>query len=123
MRRVWGELRASVCTVGVLALLTLLTSFVLGRVVAPALDAAVVLVLFAWRQPSVDTERLKGLSPQVLVFQQQGGARQVQALQDGAMVRMRSATRVVTSWMGIAIGVGHGTRATRGVGETGGAMA
>jgi hypothetical protein len=39
MRRVRGELLASVCTIGVLAVLTLLSGFVLGRIVSPALDA------------------------------------------------------------------------------------
>src|SRR5262249_5035034 len=54
--------------------------------VAPVLGAAAVVLVFALRQPPPDTERLKGLSPQVLVFQQQGGARQVEALQNGAIV-------------------------------------
>jgi hypothetical protein len=39
MRRVWGELRATVCTIAVLVVLTLVSGFVLGRVVSPALDA------------------------------------------------------------------------------------
>jgi len=39
MRRVWGEMLATVCTVGVLVVLTILSGFVLGRVVSPALDA------------------------------------------------------------------------------------
>jgi len=39
MRRVWGELLATLCTVGVLAGLTLISGFVLGKIVEPALDA------------------------------------------------------------------------------------
>ncbi len=39
MRRVKGELFATICTVGVLAVLTLVSSFVLGKIVEPALDA------------------------------------------------------------------------------------
>jgi len=39
MRRVWGELLATICTIGVLVVLTIMSGFVLGRVVAPALDA------------------------------------------------------------------------------------
>jgi hypothetical protein len=39
MRRVWGELLATLCTVGVLAALTLISGFVLGQIVGPALDA------------------------------------------------------------------------------------
>ncbi len=39
MRRVWGELLATICTVGVLAALTVLSAFVLGEIVAPALHA------------------------------------------------------------------------------------
>lgn len=37
LRRVWGELLVTLCTVGVLAGLTLVSSFVLGEVCAPAL--------------------------------------------------------------------------------------
>ena len=37
--RVWGELKATVCTLGVLAVLTLLSGFVLGQIVGPALYA------------------------------------------------------------------------------------
>ena len=39
MRRVWGELLATVCTIGVLAALTVGSAFVLGEIVGPALDA------------------------------------------------------------------------------------
>jgi hypothetical protein len=39
MRRVVGELKATLCTIGVLAVLTLLSSVVLGRIVGPALQA------------------------------------------------------------------------------------
>jgi hypothetical protein len=39
MRRVWGELLATICTIGVLAVLTIVSGFVLGRIVSPALDA------------------------------------------------------------------------------------
>ncbi|MEO8700781.1 MAG: hypothetical protein ABI867_12095 [Kofleriaceae bacterium] len=39
MQRVVGELKATVCTVGVLVVLTLLSSFVLGKTVGPALRA------------------------------------------------------------------------------------
>ncbi len=39
MRRVKGELLASICTVGVLAVLTMISSWVLGQIVKPALDA------------------------------------------------------------------------------------
>ena len=39
MRRVWGELQATACTLGVLAVLTVLSAFVLGEIVGPALDA------------------------------------------------------------------------------------
>jgi hypothetical protein len=39
MKRVVGELKATICTIGVLVLLTLVSSFVLGRIVAPALEA------------------------------------------------------------------------------------
>jgi hypothetical protein len=39
MRRVWGELLATICTIGVLTVLTLLSAFVLGQIVGPALDA------------------------------------------------------------------------------------
>jgi hypothetical protein len=39
MRRVWGELLATLCTIGVLTVLTLLSAFVLGKIVGPALDA------------------------------------------------------------------------------------
>jgi hypothetical protein len=38
MHRVWGELLATVCTIGVLVALTLISGFVLGRIVGPALD-------------------------------------------------------------------------------------
>jgi hypothetical protein len=37
MRRVWGELKAGICTIGVLTLLTLVSGFVLGETVGPAL--------------------------------------------------------------------------------------
>jgi hypothetical protein len=39
LRRVWGELLATLCTVGVLTLLTLVSAFILGKIVQPALDA------------------------------------------------------------------------------------
>jgi hypothetical protein len=39
LRRVWGELLATLCTVGVLTVLTLISAFILGRIVQPALDA------------------------------------------------------------------------------------
>jgi hypothetical protein len=39
LRRVWGELLATLCTVGVLTLLTLVSAFILGHIVKPALDA------------------------------------------------------------------------------------
>lgn len=39
MRRVRGELYATLCTVGVLAVLTLVSSIVLGQIMKPALDA------------------------------------------------------------------------------------
>jgi hypothetical protein len=39
LQRVKGELIASLCTIGVLVVMTLVSGFVLGRVVAPALDA------------------------------------------------------------------------------------
>jgi hypothetical protein len=39
MRRIVGELKATAVTIGVLAVLTLLSAFVLGRIVGPALDA------------------------------------------------------------------------------------
>ncbi|NVB79759.1 MAG: hypothetical protein HOV81_15290, partial [Kofleriaceae bacterium] len=39
LRRVWGELRATLCTLVVLSLLTVVSGFVLGRMVGPALDA------------------------------------------------------------------------------------
>jgi hypothetical protein len=39
MRRVWGELVATLCTIGVLVALTLVSGFVLGRIVGPALDS------------------------------------------------------------------------------------
>ena len=39
MRRVWGELLATLCTVGVLVVMTVLSAFVLGQIVGPALDA------------------------------------------------------------------------------------
>jgi hypothetical protein len=38
MHRVWGEMLATVCTIGVLVALTLISGFVLGRIVGPALD-------------------------------------------------------------------------------------
>lgn len=38
LRRVWGELLATICTIGVLVALTLVSGFVLGRIVGPALD-------------------------------------------------------------------------------------
>jgi hypothetical protein len=38
LRRVWGELLATICTIGVLVALTLISGFVLGRIVGPALD-------------------------------------------------------------------------------------
>ena len=37
--RVWGELEATLCTIGVLAGLTLLSGFILGQIVGPALYA------------------------------------------------------------------------------------
>jgi hypothetical protein len=39
LRRVKGELLASLCTLGVLAVITLVSAFVLGKTVAPALEA------------------------------------------------------------------------------------
>jgi hypothetical protein len=39
LKRVWGELFATMCTVGVLTALTLLSAFVLGKIMAPALYA------------------------------------------------------------------------------------
>lgn len=39
LRRVTGELKAAVCTLGVLVVITLVSSFVLGRVVGPAIDS------------------------------------------------------------------------------------
>jgi hypothetical protein len=39
MQRVKGELLATLCTIGVLSVLTLVSAFVLGRIVGPALDA------------------------------------------------------------------------------------
>jgi hypothetical protein len=39
MKRVWGEMLATLCTVGVLTVLTFFTAFILGRTVQPALDA------------------------------------------------------------------------------------
>ncbi|MDX2089295.1 MAG: hypothetical protein SFX73_15680 [Kofleriaceae bacterium] len=39
MHRVKGELLATLCTIGVLAVLTLVSAFVLGKIVGPALDA------------------------------------------------------------------------------------
>ncbi len=41
MRRVGGEMVATVCTLGVLVLLTLLSGFILGQVVEPALDSII----------------------------------------------------------------------------------
>ncbi len=41
MRRVGGEMVATVCTLGVLVLLTLLSGFVMGQVVKPALDSLI----------------------------------------------------------------------------------
>jgi len=37
--RIVGELKAALCTIGVLAVITLVSGFVLGRIVGPALDA------------------------------------------------------------------------------------
>lgn len=39
MKRVWGELLATLGTLGALAVLTVISSFVLGEIVGPALDA------------------------------------------------------------------------------------
>src|SRR5690349_3851027 len=39
LRRVWGELLATACTIGVLAVLTFVSAFVLGEIVGPALEA------------------------------------------------------------------------------------
>ena len=39
MKRVWGELLATLCTVGVLTVLTIVSAFILGKIVQPALDA------------------------------------------------------------------------------------
>ncbi|CAN5634768.1 hypothetical protein BH11MYX1_BH11MYX1_03160 [soil metagenome] len=39
MLRVWGELKATLCTLGVLAVLTLISGFILGQIVGPALYA------------------------------------------------------------------------------------
>ena len=39
MKRVWGELLATLCTLGVLAVLTVLSAAILGQIVKPALDA------------------------------------------------------------------------------------
>ena len=41
MRRVKGEFLATLCTIGVLAALTLLSGFVLGRVIGPAIDTLI----------------------------------------------------------------------------------
>ena len=41
LRRVGGELVATLCTLGVLAVMTLLSGAILGRVIAPALDALI----------------------------------------------------------------------------------
>jgi hypothetical protein len=38
MRRIWGEMLASICTIGVLVGITLLSAFVLGQVIVPAID-------------------------------------------------------------------------------------
>jgi hypothetical protein len=39
MKRVWGELLATLCTVGVLTVLTFVSAAILGQIVKPALDA------------------------------------------------------------------------------------
>ncbi len=39
MKRVWGELLATLCTLGVLTLLTIFSAAILGQIVKPALDA------------------------------------------------------------------------------------
>lgn len=39
LQRVWGELRATLCTIGVLAVLTLMSGALLGEIVGPALAA------------------------------------------------------------------------------------
>jgi hypothetical protein len=39
LRRVWGELLATLCTVGVLTVLTLVSAAILGQIVKPALEA------------------------------------------------------------------------------------
>jgi len=39
MRRVWGEMLATLCTLGVLSVLTVISAAILGQVVKPALDA------------------------------------------------------------------------------------
>src|SRR5262249_35043717 len=39
LRRVKGEMLATLCTVGVLSVLTLVSAFVLGKIVGPALEA------------------------------------------------------------------------------------
>ncbi len=39
MLRVWGELKVTLCTIGVLAVFTLLSGFILGQIVGPALYA------------------------------------------------------------------------------------
>jgi hypothetical protein len=39
IKRVWSELLATLCTVGVLTVLTLVSAFILGKIVQPALDA------------------------------------------------------------------------------------
>jgi hypothetical protein len=39
LRRVWGELQATLCTIAILAVLTVISGFVLGQIVGPALDA------------------------------------------------------------------------------------
>ncbi len=39
LRRVWGELQATLCTIGVLAVLTLISGFILAQIVGPALDS------------------------------------------------------------------------------------
>ena len=47
LMRVWGELRASLCTIAVLAALTLISGFVLGQIVGPAIEALLAYFSFA----------------------------------------------------------------------------
>jgi hypothetical protein len=63
MRRVVGELWATVCTVAILTVLTLMSAFVLGQIVGPALDA-----LLAYFSLSVTYLQFKDGASSGLVF-------------------------------------------------------